>query len=52
MTDTHAAARVPPPVRAPASAMTARLKRLLTAAVDVIVRPLYAPRVQTMEMLS
>jgi hypothetical protein len=32
--------------------MTARLERLLTAAVGVIVLPLYAPRVQTMEMQS
>jgi hypothetical protein len=50
MTHTHAATRAPPPVRAPAS--TARLEGLLTAAVGVIVQPLYAPRVQTMEMQS
>jgi predicted MFS family arabinose efflux permease len=44
MTDTHVAACVPLPVGAPASATTARLERLIIAAVGVIVLPLYAPQ--------
>jgi predicted MFS family arabinose efflux permease len=43
MSDTHVAARIQLPTRAP-PVMTPRLERLFTAAVGVIVLPLYAPQ--------